>query len=667
MGDWIEKSHWLVCADERAALEIYERLEHVASIIRRDGEWTPEEDGIGGVSVLRFGFGSPRLVVAIASQKWGESPELAEELVRGLPGARCITSTDFDQLIGDISAFEGEFCFLWSASPQTLGALGDLGLEAIRFGAARVHRLDTERAHVCLASTDPNRIELRLPDDLARAVAPEDTLVLGIASRAHGLVALGGFEREDVKPIASTSAVPMQLYAQRIEGRNNSVVIRDRVPLLPESLWLEEVTWKMERHGPLMLWQPLEHRQMLLREALASKCPSEQHAARAMMRRFALEQDGTRKPPAKSARIDWLDKVARIARAQPYVDALRGAKRSCRDAATRLFRTGALIDALADASRVDRLRELAPRLAELAHATSRSSYWMVRDGAPGLDSADQEHEDPLAIWNGNSTQIADQIRFWAALSALAMRQRDSTPSATARAAFLALDAAIDVALEAKVWRLPTMAWIEAALCDEFVTPREPSLEPSHVDLNLAHQGLALLLEGDALVTSDPARARQLLECARGVAKRANAKILTMRAAFRVLACLDDPDDAPRMEEELLSEFPMPTWVTRFSRTSAFLDLVMQWTVNAVARRAYENGDPNRCLDIIDRALVFAGDDALGHSIVDAKTRALLATGRCDEAYALLDGFADISGKTPFADIVESGAYRAWRLARRLGR
>ena len=37
MGDWIVRTHWAVAADEGAALEVYERLEEIAAMIRREG------------------------------------------------------------------------------------------------------------------------------------------------------------------------------------------------------------------------------------------------------------------------------------------------------------------------------------------------------------------------------------------------------------------------------------------------------------------------------------------------------------------------------------------------------------------------------------------------------------------------------------------------------
>src|SRR5690606_6676829 len=109
MGDWLVRTHWIVTPDELTAVEVHDRLERVAARIRRDGAWAPEQHGGGGASVLRFGFGSPRLVVAITSQKWGEDLDLAHELARAFPGVSTLVSDEEQHLIGSIDVLEPAF------------------------------------------------------------------------------------------------------------------------------------------------------------------------------------------------------------------------------------------------------------------------------------------------------------------------------------------------------------------------------------------------------------------------------------------------------------------------------------------------------------------------------------------------------------------------------
>src|SRR5690242_9535526 len=99
MGDWIVRTHWAVAPDEVTALEVYERLEEIAGAIRAEGRY---EDG---ASILRFGFGSPRLVVAIASEKWGESAAI-EHALAAVRGVQLLVTDEGRFLVGSLEVLE---------------------------------------------------------------------------------------------------------------------------------------------------------------------------------------------------------------------------------------------------------------------------------------------------------------------------------------------------------------------------------------------------------------------------------------------------------------------------------------------------------------------------------------------------------------------------------
>src|SRR5215212_9420574 len=137
MGDWIRRTYWAVAPDEVTALEIYERLEEVADRIRLGGSFDR------GPSVLRFGLGSPRLVIAVASQKWGESPAIEHELER-TRGVELLITDEDRFFIGSIDALDPEHVFVWTGAEPTDAELGRAGFEEVQVGGARVRVLDAK-------------------------------------------------------------------------------------------------------------------------------------------------------------------------------------------------------------------------------------------------------------------------------------------------------------------------------------------------------------------------------------------------------------------------------------------------------------------------------------------------------------------------------------------
>jgi hypothetical protein len=461
MGDWSSRTYWVAASDEAAALEVYERLEGIAEVIRRDGAWRPEPDAPPGTSLLRFGFGSPRLVVAVASQKWGDDPELGEALVRGLDGVTLLVGTD-EGLDGDVQALAPAFPFAWSGDEATDRALDAAGFERVRFGEATVCALDR--------ATGARMFEggLRVPPKLRAACGEGASIVLGVASPVHGLVALATVDEAFGSTSAEAGADAMPLWAQRIEGGNNSAVVRDGVRLLPRwGLAAADVS-RLERHGPQMLWQPLAARAEAVRAALADGSPAEVRAAHAMMRRWRLGTDGSPAPlEAQSEDAGWATGLPDAPAVGRYVDARRG-RDTWLDGArsvTAARRLAALVSSRAD----DRLRALARRFAELAYAASRSSYWMVRDGAPGPDVPVPWSARPLAaLWDGSPEHVADQMVFWST-AAVRAASAEGTPACAAAAAFVAFEAAVAAGRASGAWSLPPSDRIEA-LVDAEVGP-----------------------------------------------------------------------------------------------------------------------------------------------------------------------------------------------------
>jgi hypothetical protein len=162
----------------------------------------------------------------------------------------------------------------------------------------------------------------------------------------------------------------------------NPIVIRDHQQLLPESHWLDEVGGTIERHDVHMLWQPLAQRAEMMRAALGSPSPAERRAGAMLQRRWGLTVEGARTAPALSARSreHWKGLPSTPACAR-YLAALEHDPSSLGES-KRLPKVAPRPAKLIEEGS-PRLGELAARFAELSHAAARTSYWMIRDGAPG--------------------------------------------------------------------------------------------------------------------------------------------------------------------------------------------------------------------------------------------------------------------------------------------
>lgn len=661
MGDWIVRTHWAVAPDEVTALEVYERLEEIAAAIRAEGSYE------GGASILRFGFGSPRLVVAIASQKWGESAAI-EHALADVRGVELLVTDAGRFLVGSLAVLEPEYLFAWGADEVADAALARAGLAAVRAGAALVRALDAEAA-AALLEEEGGRLRLAIPAWLAGSGPAPKELVVGVVSRAHGLVALGELYHAEEAGELAPGADAMQLYAQRIDGGNNSVVIRDYTKLLPPARLHDDVAWRMERHGLHFLFQSTAQRASMVRAALASTSPLEQRAGRAMMRRWGMDADGARLPaPCRPLGAGALAELPDVPAVQRYAGALGGGElwREALAGLARFREAGARLGELAGAGHDAALRELARRFAELAHAVSRTSYWMVRDGATGPDLPELPGGPLGTLWDGSPRHVAGQIRFWAAAAAIAMHERERHPAAAAAAALIALDAGLAAATG--VWWVPAAGWLEAVVHAEVALDTDADIDPTiaadpDFDPARARAALARFVEGEALLDDDPPRAAAILEEAHAAARAAGANVLALRAHYRLLGALEPSSASARFTaeaERLLRDVPSPVSIFPLGTAGELAEAAIAWTANWLAWTAHERGDHARGLELIERALLFAKPAAWHDNIRDTKVRALLALGRADEAYAIV---REVLARAPdfetFADLAASPAYRAW--------
>lgn len=658
MGDWIVRTHWAVAADEGAALEVYERLEAIAAQIRREGSHD------GGATILRFGFGAPRLVIAIASQKWGESEGIATELA-SVAGVRLLVTDGHEVLLGELAALEPEHVCVWSDDEATLAAFARAGLAEARVGAVRVRVLDATRAAALIGDAGDGAIFD--PEPLMGELGPAD-LIACVASRAHGLVPLAHVTRAEDHVEWALGADSMPLFAARIEGSNNSVVIGDYVKRLPETHLFDDDAWRLERHGPHHVFLTEAQRGGMVRAALASPLGAERRAGRAMMRRWGMREDGARAASPCRPRSGALEGLPAISAAGRYAGALRGDDGGGWREGLAVFReVGDRLDELARAGRGDRLGALACRFAELAHAVSRTSYWMVRDGACGPDRPELPGRPLGKIWDGQPDRLADRITFWAAAAAVAMHEREREPAGAAAAALLALEGAVEAATGR--WWTPAPGWLAAIAHADVTLDADADVDPTvaadpEFDAAGARAALARLAEGEALgAAAEPARAAAVFEEAHAAARAAHAPVLSLRAHYRWLGALKAADDLDRFAAEadrLLRELPSPVAIFPLGTAGELATTAIQWTANWIAWHAHLRGEHARCLDVVERALLFAKPTEWHDNIRDTKVRALLALGRADEAYAIVhEVLARAPGFEVFADLAASDAYRAW--------
>ncbi len=731
MGDWLVRTAWFACPDEVTALRCYVRLESVAKSIREEGA----RDG-AGATMLRFGFASPTLVIASYTQKYGEDSRLVDVVAEGLP-IENVRGKHEGWLEGNIAALEPDFAFAWSAHEPLFAALAT-AFPVERVGAVRVVRLPVLEASCATRIGAHDEAPRSIREALRRHPKPDDSvaIVFGVRSRRHGLIALGAWSwHEKWQASLHIGDDEQRLYARRLAGTSTANLTRDHVEELPPTRLDEETAWRLERHGPQMIWRLPEERRAMIDAAKRSSDPLEQEVGAVMERRWQSEDESeagqrtTPEPIGPTALAELERKLAAPIEAtrfspRPHQTALRElavhwpstratfgalafaapvpiaamasiwlAEHGERDLVPPL-QSGSLVSAYCNArigrdpsasleslelfrdvgARLDAasgqaLRRFASRVAELAHAASRVSYWMVRDGTPGPDVPPR----PTPIgpsfmreWDGDPDGVADQILFWCSAAIRASHGAD--PLASAAASLIALERAIAIELRVRVWWIPELGWLRLALEHALdgttlpiaaPTPRDP-------DPTLLDEAVALFADGDALVDDEPAVAAEKLEAAIEIATRADAPLLAMRARHRLLGALQELDQE-RSErfiaeaEHIIAALPHPLLVDPYTVRGAFEAMTTSWTHNTIAWRLCQDGHYDEAVAHIERALVFTSLSEYDDNLRDTKVRILLGLGRTDEAYALVHQIEQRHPKlAAIADIVASDRYRRWR-------
>ena len=271
MGDWSIGTSWAFAPDDESALGMYQWFEEMARQMDR-GE-------VSYPSVMRFGFVTPRLIVSIWSQKWGES-DLTHEIKSNNPAIALITSQSEIALSGALAHVQACDLFAWSPKPEVMETLAAGGFEPRRCGGAKVSVLDEASTREFWDAVDrppPDEDSWRAPPapaPLARALlsgssaeSERDVIVIGAIMREHGLVQSAqihsGWDRAEI----TVTADAMRLKAPRGGGGSNGHISADGVQFLPQSGVAGEDDWVMSRHGAHLIWQPPGQRAELLARA----------------------------------------------------------------------------------------------------------------------------------------------------------------------------------------------------------------------------------------------------------------------------------------------------------------------------------------------------------------------------------------------------------------
>jgi tetratricopeptide (TPR) repeat protein len=103
--------------------------------------------------------------------------------------------------------------------------------------------------------------------------------------------------------------------------------------------------------------------------------------------------------------------------------------------------------------------------------------------------------------------------------------------------------------------------------------------------------------------------------------------------------------------------PQPGTIWHFTNEGAFQEEVTRRAGNSLAWMLMERGNHDRALSVADRALSVGGTNGYIH---DTKVRILLAAGRPNDAYAIVEPIlAEDPSFKDFQDIKTSPAYLAW--------
>jgi Leucine-rich repeat (LRR) protein len=115
-------------------------------------------------------------------------------------------------------------------------------------------------------------------------------------------------------------------------------------------------------------------------------------------------------------------------------------------------------------------------------------------------------------------------------------------------------------------------------------------------------------------------------------------------------------------EQALSLVPPPGMIWHYTDFGAFAEEVTRRVGNSLAWTLLQRGEPDRALSIVDRALAAAMGVDVDY-IHDTKVRILLAAGRPDDAYLIVDQVLQRDRDfDDFTDLRDDPAFLAWRAA-----
>lgn len=677
MGDWIHVHHCVIAADHPNALAFYERLES-AEVDR--GETVP--------TGLRWGFWSPRVVLVTTTSKWGSDPGFGPSLLDGLD-AECLTHSEdeAEDAGAEVSAFERAVRdrlgavtdFLWSDQPAVMGTLlAELPARATPVTTVAV-----------LPPTAPRRV--RLPPAAARALAdlPYSKVVHGFLTASGACFAVASFDAPGDERDESPLFTPLAASRQRGPGAwaiNQSL---DGNELLPVHVGSRAELWMVERHGAHGAWQLRPQRLAVARRAIEAGSAEERQAGCSLARRWGLEELSAEvarlqgdvdhhvaaaasfahrvlSAPPPVAPHDEPAPGPELTTTGAQVLALVAQRRGASPA--ELERAISLLDdhrlggparlVVAAQGPIDRpdlaqrvlegageLAELhAPFLeslgdelfaracarfvAEMAYASTRTSYWMVRYGAPGEDGPPAGIENERPAWDDEPVASAARILFWARRTIEAAQ--DPAARRAALGSLVAFSELLGATRANRVWWVPPPGVIRARL-DALL--RRSTLPPEDAE----PLGSADLAELEA-------RAAEIGALYRGMAPGEHHQAFEGESAA------------------LLAGVPSPLLMWSYSSYGQGAPTSVAWVANNLAWRRYERGAYAEALAPAVMAVTYA----TGHepAMRDTLVRVLLALGRTEEGYrALRCGLARTPSSEALSELAQSEGYRAW-LARR---
>ncbi len=589
MGDWLHVDHCVVCADHATAVRLYERIERAGAAV------DSTHDGPSG---MLWGFWSPTVVLLSTTNKWGAYPHFVEPLIDGL-AAQCFTASDDAERDSELTYNHFEAAvrerlgahrdFLWSHDPKLMAPL-----------LAELEPLATGLTTLALLPAGVTRPVL--PRSVTAALAPQQyrAVVHGFTTARGACFAVGAFTSFDEARHDSPLWTPLAARRGRGHGAWALRALLDGNELLPVHGLTARDLWRIERHGGYGAWL---HRPLRLARAqtlLRRDSAEERQAGCALARRWWLPElttdvaglvndaDAHVREAALFAR-DTL--TADAARSEVEVDTGSDALAQAHSAGLAAHASGApAAEVVACCRSVGELgaavvaralpndqlgQRLLTRLAELAYATTRTSYWMIRYGVPerdapvGVDAIDQR-----TPWRGETGAKAARIAFWAARTVEAA----ALPFTRANVlrSFVTFDELLSACRDNGAFLIPPIGMIRADLA-------------------------ALLAEAD-----DTEKAEAIPPGSDELA----ALEVRSRAIGTLLRSSDDETLSPELEakskDALEGVARSPLTIDPFSLYGSGAPRLIAWIANNLAWRMHLAGRSNEALAYAELAVAYCG-------------------------------------------------------------